>query len=214
MSKLAEKTMAWLLDAKDKYERSMPDVKDAKRKALMQVGLDAVNEEIERRRNLKNGEGQPGQPKPTPTPKKQNPKPAPKPAPVQASQNRQSEEKQPEPVLIADVLTPLPAPTIPVRWANGEIKEMTEAELRRKAIDYFSDVLSSKKDPKDFYRSAQFNNCVRFLIGLYRFGNHLLPHLALHSTFNNCGETMQERSTELYRQIAEKWEKYKDQIDV
>lgn len=210
MSKLAGKTMQWLLDAKDKYERGMPDVKDAKRKALMQVGLDAVNEEIERRRNLKNGEGQPVQPKPTPTPEKQNPKPAPKPETVQPIQNRQSEEKQVGPVLIADALTPVPAPTIAVKWVRGEVKEMTQGELRQKTKDYFRDIVKGETDTEDFEQLVQFHNCVRFLIGLYRFGNDLLPHLTLHPTFNACGEAMQERSTELYRQIAEKWKEFKD----
>lgn len=213
MSKLAGKTMQWLLDAKDKYERGMPDVKDAKRKALMQVGLDAVNEEIERRRNLKNGEGQSVQPKPTPTPEKQNPKPAPKPAPVPTSQNQQSEEK-PEPVLISDALTPAPAPTIAVRWVSGKVKDMTEAELRQKAKDYFRDIVKGETQPKDFEQLTQFHNCVRFLIGLYRFGNDLLPHLTLHPTYNACGEAMQERSAELYRQISEKWKAFKDVIEV
>jgi hypothetical protein len=126
----------------------------------------------------------------------------------------QKREEKPEPVLIStDVLTKVPPPTIAVRWANGEIREMTELELRRKAVDYFGDVLDSNFNALNFYRSAQFNNCVRFLIGLYRFGNDLLPHFILHPTFNKCADGKRVKSAELYEYIKISWEEHKDSLN-
>lgn len=221
MGKLAGKTMDWLRDAEQQYMDGMPMVQDENRRRLMQIGLDAVQEEI-RSRSQKKAELQPLE-SPPPILEKTAPNNAgqqvrkdvlsvQKQMLVQEQQTPKTEsEKQLEPVLFAtDVLKKVPPPTIPIRWANGKVKEMTELELRRKAIDYFCDVLDSNFTASNFYRSAQFNNCVRFSIGLYRFGNDLLPHLALHSTFNNCGEAMQERSKELYEQVQLSWEKYKD----
>lgn len=204
--------MEWLLDAERQYLEGIPNVQDENRRALMQVGLDAVQEEIRNRRAQKKGE-QPSAPPSVPPKQVSRQEP-----PNMQRQPESDSQRQPirltekiEPVLLeSEVLTKVPPPTIPIRWANGEVKEMAEMELRRKAIDYFTDVVNSKRDPKDFYRSMQFNNCVIFLIGLYRFGNDLLSHLTLHSTFNQCGEAMQERSVELYRQVKESWEKYKD----
>lgn len=184
-------------------EIAKPGSQEAK---ILQTSIDRALEELTRR-GIKNGEGQPVKPKPDPMPEKQSPKPEREPAP--AKESRQSEEK-PDPVLIADALTPEPATTIPVRWARGDVKEMTQGELRQKAKDYFRDILRGGTQPKDFEQLTQFHNCVRFLIGLYRFGNDLLPHLTLHPTYNACGEAMQERSAELYRQIAEKWKEFKD----
>lgn len=187
-------------------EIAKPGSQEAK---ILQTSIDRALEELTRR-GIKNGEGQPVKPKPDPMPEKQSPKPVPKPETVQASQNRQSEEKQPEPVLIADALTPAPAPTVAVKWVSGRVKEMTQGELRQKAKDYFRDIVKGETNIEDFEQLVQFHNCVRFLIGLYRFGNDLLPHLTLHPTYNACGEAMQERSAELYRQIAEKWKEFKD----
>ena len=117
------------------------------------------------------------------------------------------------PVLTAPqptALTKMPAPTKPIKWANGKVYEMNELDLRRKSVDYFSDVLNGKREPKDFYRSMQFNNLVRFQIGLYRFGNEVMEHKALHPTLEMCKKETQERSEELYRQVVEYWKQYKD----
>ncbi len=132
---------------------------------------------------------------------------------ISPPQQQEPDPLKPKPVLISsDVLTKVPPPTISVKWASGRVKQMTELELKRQAIDYFKDVLDSKFDASDFNQSAQFNNCVRFLIGLYRFGNDILPHLTLHSTFNSCGEVMKAKSIELYRQIETNWNEFKDEI--
>ncbi len=134
---------------------------------------------------------------------------------VQQSQ-RQQETAQAfdmNPVLTAPqpkALTKMPAPTKPIKWANGKVYEMNELDLRRKSVDYFSDVLNGKREPKDFYRSTQFNNLVRFQIGLYRFGNEVMEHKALHPTLEMCKKETQERSEELYRQMVEYWKQYKD----
>lgn len=107
-------------------------------------------------------------------------------------------------------LTKMPAPTKPIKWANGKVYEMNELDLRRKSVDYFSDILNGKREPKDFYRSMQFNNLVRFQIGLYRFGNEVMEHKVLHPTLEMCKKETQERSEELYRQTVEYWKQYKD----
>lgn len=124
-----------------------------------------------------------------------------------------SKQMQQNPVMPAPqpkALTKIPAPTKPIKWANGKVYEMNELDLRRKSIDYFSDVLNGKREPKDFYRSMQFNNLVRFQIGLYRFGNEVMEHKVLHPTFEMCKKETQERSEELYRQVVEYWKQYKD----
>lgn len=107
-------------------------------------------------------------------------------------------------------LTKLPAPTKPIKWANGDVKEMNELDLRRKSVDYFGDVLNGKRLPSDFYRSMQFNNLVRFQIGLYRFGHPIMAHTALHPTYNMCEKKTQDRSLELFRQVHDMWIQYKD----
>lgn len=132
-------------------------------------------------------------------------------------QNQRQEETQrtftKNPVLTAPqpkALTKMPAPTKPIRWANGKVYEMNELDLRRKSVDYFSDVLNGKREPKDFYRSMQFNNLVRFQIGLYRFGNEVMEHKVLHPTLEMCKKETQDRSEELYKQVVEYWKTYKD----
>lgn len=135
----------------------------------------------------------------------------------QLQQNQRQEETAraftQNPVLTAPqpkALTKIPAPTKPIKWANGKVYEMNELDLRRKSVDYFSDVLNGKREPKDFYRSMQFNNLVRFQIGLYRFGNEVMEHKTLHPTFEMCKKETQERSEELYRQVVEYWNQYKN----
>lgn len=56
MSKLAGKTIEWLKDAEQRYIDGMPAVTDANRKRLMQIGLDAVREELQRRAQKKSVE--------------------------------------------------------------------------------------------------------------------------------------------------------------
>lgn len=134
---------------------------------------------------------------------------------VQQSQRQQETSRafNHPPVLTAPqpkALTKMPAPTKPIKWANGKVYEMNELDLRRKSVDYFSDVLNGKREPKDFYRSMQFNNLVRFQIGLYRFGNQVMEHKLLHPTLEMCKKETQERSEELYRQTVEYWKQYKD----
>lgn len=198
MGKLAGKDMNWLLDAKKQYEEGIPLITDPNRLRLIQIGLDAVLDEI-KRRNQKKTEI---------LPEKESEKQVPRNAPMQ---KKESEPAKVEPVLIpTEVLMKVPPPTILIKWANGELKEMTELELKRKAIDYFADILKSNFNASNFYRSVQFNNCVRFLIGLYRFGNDFLEHLALHSTFNYCNDETKSKSIELYKQIKANWEKFKD----
>ena len=135
----------------------------------------------------------------------------------QTQQNQKQEEKarafEPSPTLTAPqpkALTKLPAPTKPIKWANGDVKEMNELDLRRKSVDYFGDVLNGKRLPSDFYRSMQFNNLVRFQIGLYRFGHPIMAHTALHPTYNMCEKKTQDRSLELFRQVHDMWIQYKD----
>ena len=53
MSKLAGKTTKWLQDAEKTYLDGMPSVIDANRKRLMQIGLDAVQDELQRRAQKK-----------------------------------------------------------------------------------------------------------------------------------------------------------------
>lgn len=137
---------------------------------------------------------------------------------VEQVQQKQKQEETAQafnqnPVLAAPqpkALTKMPAPTKPIKWANGEVKEMNELDLRRKSVDYFSDVLNGKRLPSDFYRSMQFNNLVRFQIGLYRFGHPLMAHTILHPTYNMCEKKTQERSLELFRQVHDMWNQYKD----
>lgn len=198
MGKLAGKDMNWLLDAKKQYEEGIPLITDPNRLRLIQIGLDAVLDEI-KRRNQKKTEV---------LPEKESEKQGQRNAPMQ---KKEFEPAKVEPVLIpTEVLMKVPPPTILIKWANGEVKEMTELELKRKAIDYFSDILKSNFNASNFYRSMQFNNCVRFLIGLYRFGNDFLEHLVLHPTFNYCSDETKSKSIELYKQIKVNWEKFKD----
>ncbi len=234
MGKLAGKDMNWLLDAKQQYEEGMPAVTDPKRRELIQIGLDAVLEEIKLRSQKKTDVPLVARQEPPPEKKQVQPvepsqkrevPPIQEAKPVQQERQGQVQPERisppqqqgpdplkPKPVLISsDVLTKVPPPTISVKWASGKVKQMTELELKRQAVDYFKDVLDSKFDASDFNQSAQFNNCVRFLIGLYRFGNDILPHLTLHSTFNSCGEVMKAKSIELYRQIETNWTKFKDE---
>jgi hypothetical protein len=56
MSKLAGKTIEWLKDAEQKYIDGMPAVTDENRKRLMQIGLDAVRDELQRRTQKKSVE--------------------------------------------------------------------------------------------------------------------------------------------------------------
>lgn len=56
MSKLTGKTTEWLKDAAQKYIDGMPAVTDANRKRLMQIGLDAVRDELQRRAQKKSVE--------------------------------------------------------------------------------------------------------------------------------------------------------------
>lgn len=56
MSKLAEKTVEWLKEAEQKYIDGMPAVTDENRKRLMQIGLDAVRDELQRRTQKKSEE--------------------------------------------------------------------------------------------------------------------------------------------------------------
>lgn len=65
MSKLSTKTTKWLLDAEKQYVEGMPSVTDENRLRLMQIGLDAVREELKARQ--KKSEEQPEQEQPNPT---------------------------------------------------------------------------------------------------------------------------------------------------
>lgn len=56
MSKLAEKTVEWLKEAEQKYIDGIPAVIDENRKRLMQIGLDAVRDELQRRAQKKSDE--------------------------------------------------------------------------------------------------------------------------------------------------------------
>lgn len=217
MSKLAAKTIEWLKEAEQKYIDGMPAVTDENRKRLMQIGLDAVQDELKRRAQKKSVEpsenqGQLEQQKPRLRPEL-NPSlgiPALNETPEKLAADRVFNQN---PILTAPqpkALTKIPAPTKPIKWANGKVYEMNELDLRRKSVDYFSDVLNGKREPKDFYRSMQFNNLVRFQIGLYRFGNEVMEHKALHPTLEMCKKETQERSEELYRQVVEYWKQYKD----
>lgn len=58
MSKLEAKTTVWLKEAEQKYIDGMPAVTDENRKRLMQIGLDAVQDELQRRAQKKS-EAQP-----------------------------------------------------------------------------------------------------------------------------------------------------------
>jgi len=130
-----------------------------------------------------------------------------------AEQEQSARAFEPKPILTAPqpkALTKLPAPTKPIKWANGDVKEMNELDLRRKSVDYFGDVLNGKRLPSDFYRSMQFNNLVRFQIGLYRFGHPIMAHTALHPTYNMCEKKTQDRSLELFKQVHDMWNQYKD----
>jgi hypothetical protein len=53
MSKLSLKTTEWLKEAEQKYIDGMPAVTDENRKRLMQIGLDAVREELKLRAQKK-----------------------------------------------------------------------------------------------------------------------------------------------------------------
>ena len=232
MSKLTGKTTKWLQDAEKTYLEGMPAITDANRKRLMQIGLDAVQDELKRRaEGEKKSESQTtGNQEPTyqPTTEKEKEEyreyvEAKKewdstPREEKARQHKEfitemDKKHGKNPLLIAPqpkALVKMPAPTKPIKWANGKVYEMNELDLRRKSVDYFSDVLNGKREPKDFYRSTQFNNLVRFQIGLYRFGNEVMEHKALHPTLEMCKKETQERSEELYRQTVEYWKQYKD----
>lgn len=206
--------MKWLLDAKQKYLDGLPAVTDPNRRRLIQIGLDAVQEEINLRRQQKKdvppvpGNTKPAQEREVPIGRA---KPTSPPTPQKsATQSKDPERKEPEHVMFTDILTKTAAPTIEIVLADGRIKEMSEAQLKRKAIDYFRDVLRSNFTIDNYHHSTQFLNCVRFLIGLYKFGNDILPHMTLHPTFNQCGEQMQGRSLELYEHMRQIYEKYKD----
>ena len=56
MSKLAAKTDEWLKEAEQKYIDGIPAVTDENRKRLMQIGLDAVRDELQRRAQKKSEE--------------------------------------------------------------------------------------------------------------------------------------------------------------
>ena len=53
MSKLTAKTTEWLKEAEQKYIDGMPAVTDENRKRLMQIGLDAVRDELKLRAQKK-----------------------------------------------------------------------------------------------------------------------------------------------------------------
>ena len=53
MSKLSAKTTEWLKEAEQTYLDGMPSVTDPNRKRLMQIGLDAVQDELKRRADQK-----------------------------------------------------------------------------------------------------------------------------------------------------------------
>jgi hypothetical protein len=53
MSKLSSKTTEWLKEAEQKYVDGMPAVTDENRKRLMQIGLDAVRDELKLRAQKK-----------------------------------------------------------------------------------------------------------------------------------------------------------------
>ena len=53
MSKLSSKTIEWLKEAEQKYVDGMPAVTDENRKRLMQIGLDAVRDELKLRAQKK-----------------------------------------------------------------------------------------------------------------------------------------------------------------
>lgn len=184
--------MKWLLDAEQKYLDGLPVVKDPNRRRLIQIGLDAVQEEINLRRQQKKDE----------PPVPESPKPT--------QQKSATQSKEPEPVILTDVLIKEDAPTIEIMLADGTVKKMTAAQLRQDARDNFRDLLKSNFTIGTYHQSVQFLNCVRFLIGLYRLGNDILPHIALHRNFNYCGMLMQGRSIELYEEIKRLYEKHKD----
>lgn len=217
MSKLAAKTIEWLKEAEQKYIDGIPAVTDENRKRLMQIGLDAVRDELQRRAQKKSVE--PSENKGLLEQQKTRLRPELNPSLGIPALNETPEKLAADrvfnqnPILTAPqpkALTKIPAPTKPIKWANGKVYEMNELDLRRKSVDYFSDVLNGKREPKDFYRSMQFNNLVRFQIGLYRFGNEVMEHKALHPTLEMCKKETQERSEELYRQVVEYWKQYKD----
>lgn len=56
MSKLSAKTTEWLQEAEQTYLDGMPSVTDPNRKRLMQIGLDAVQDELKRRADQKKSE--------------------------------------------------------------------------------------------------------------------------------------------------------------
>lgn len=182
---------------------------------VIQASIDRALEELKRRSSGKNGNAQSKKNEPekresesvsqnaeTNQERHVDKKPAPG--------SNVSETPKPSAVLLADTLMKAPPRTIKVQWANGEIREMTDAELRRKAKDNFSDVLKSKFKPDELRRSAQFNNCVIFLIALYQLGDEFPEHLKLHSTYNQCGEAMQNRSVQLYKKLKIYFEAHKD----
>lgn len=188
---------------------------------VLQVSIDRALEELSRRA-AKKSEGQPAaqaQPKnqgvksQEPAKEKSDPEKHKTHYPLPAEKYTPGSAKpqtEPAPVLLADMLTKAPPRSIKVQWVNGEIREMTDLELRRKSKDNFSDVLKSKFKLDELRRSVQFNNCVIFLVALYKLGGDFPEHIDLHPTYNQCGAAMQTRSMELYVQIKENWEKYKD----
>lgn len=198
----------------DSMRKGLEVAKEGSEEAkIFKTSIDRALEELTRRQQKKDAPPVPGNTKPAqemevpiamakptspPTPQKS------------ATQSKDSERKEPEHVMFTDILTKTAAPTIEIVLADGRIKEMSEAQLKRKAIDYFRDVLRSNFTIDNYHHSTQFLNCIRFLIGLYKFGNDILPHMTLHPTFNQCGEAMQGRSMELYEHMRHIYEKYKD----
>lgn len=66
MSKLSTKPTQWLLDAEKQYLEGMPSVTDQNRLRLMQIGLDAVREELKARQKKSDPQAEQEQPKPQP----------------------------------------------------------------------------------------------------------------------------------------------------
>jgi hypothetical protein len=170
MSKLSTKTTQWLKEAEQKYIDGMPAVTDENRKRLMQIGLDAVQEELQRRAQKKSEQltGNSGQlPQPIekveqlPQPGKIQQAAAKVPDEVKQQANQAVEKKLREaPDQIKNLIDSgwgkmndvLSAPakateqTIPVvllGWKQP--KEMNRSHIRAEARRYFNAVFASAK---------------------------------------------------------------------
>ncbi len=201
MSKLSAKTTEWLKEAEQTYLDGMPSVTDPNRKRLMQIGLDAVQDELKRRTDQKKSQTT------DPKPKESNQKQAQEyqengrndladkvEQEVQNIHLDQTEsarafEPQPERRRIAFIPNPEPM-TIPVvgiefkdQKGNVEIRELDQVEIISLLKTYFKRVAMSKAMEEKRYSDAYGSEMGKTVYKLFQGWNTIYKETQEGSTW-------------------------------